>query len=189
MNTLQLDNPAWARLAVGAPDKTGKIVAELLRAFYPPINSEADWHELAKPMFARVDAGLFEVAFAAFPHLIEIARSHPAADTRFRAMVMASRILTFSLGMPQDRTSVASDVLTLFDAAAETGISVLDEISRLPRQGREQTFEYLSMVAVFADKRPDVAYILSGMASNCIGCPFECCDEAIDLDDIHPFQN
>ncbi len=184
---LDLTDPTWSRLSVGLPGETGELVAERLRAICSSsCRRQDDWRELELLLLAGMHH-IHEAAFAAFPHLVEIARTHSHPGTRFRSMEMASRILTYSLGMPDTRTPIADSLLSSFDAAVEIGAALLGEINALPRTGRERTFEYLAMVAAFADRRPGVAYIMTEMASNGIGCPFECCDESIDLDDLHPF--
>ena len=185
---IELNDTTWSSLSVGVENQTGEAVSRLLEEAYASAEFLFDRRALLEALLFDRTHSIHEAAFAAYPHLIEIARTHNHPDTRFRSMEMAARILAHTLGVPESRAVASSTLLAEFDTATEAGSAILKELISLPRPKRERTFEYLAMVASFVDKRPGVAYILTEMSSNGIGCPLPCCDEGINIDDLHPYD-
>ena len=173
---LELNDPYWAETShcYGSGDSIPPFIRKIEKSKSLP---RSFWDELGNILCHQCTLG--SASFAAFPHLVRIAKDKQGTQLSLRCLDLASLILGLALA-PENKLPKMDRKLSLpFRDAMKQGRSLVSELylSLAPKTWLE-SIQFLSISAAFMGYG-DVSLMLDDMSGGTIYC--DECEHEIDM--------
>lgn len=165
---LALDSPRWAKLKASGGG-TGALAARLLKAITQ--GSLGEFAELYHQCCHQLSVG--EVAYAATPHLIEIARTLPVRQ-RVAPLVIVGTVAACRAAFPSEAPAIAKEFHADYEGAAPHALQMATEALSGIGWRRGDVVELMGVVAAFQGHcNLAIHLFLHGGSDHDLSCP-EC---------------
>jgi hypothetical protein len=128
MKLLPLDSPRWQELEA-SPGGTGKLAAQLLLQIRADTDSEEftidhALQELIHQMCHQGSMGMGQVAYAAVPHLIDIAEGATEA-LRLNCLACVGAVIGSSVHLPDEISPSPDDLVETYEKAKQRALQLV----------------------------------------------------------------